>query len=163
MSSPIKDLGPCDVDFDGASLGKTFGGVKFRYTEETAPVKTDQTGVTEIDGITSGVSACEAEVPLTRASLANLLKVLGNAVYEAGVLTVGTTIGKSLKDNAKVLILKPIIDNEVSSDATTWLTAALASPRSDWEVDYSPEGQRVYKVIFKIFPNDNNELFKIGA
>ncbi len=164
MSNQTKDLGPCELDFDDSVLGKTFGGVRFRHTEESAPVREDQAGATEVDGITSGVSACEAEAPLTRITLANLAKTLGNAAYEDGVLGVKASVGKSRKDNAKKLILKPIIDDVVSADPSTWLTIHLASPRVDWDVEYSAEGQRVYRVVFKAYPDpdNDNELFKVG-
>ncbi len=161
MSSPIKDLGPCQVTFDGVSLGETSGGVIFRHTEESRPVRVDQQGVTNVDELKVGVS-CEVKVPLTRSSLAQLAKVIGNSVYTGGAtLEVGVVIGESLLDNAKQLIIKPIIDSEVSTDESTWLTVYKAYPKADLEVTYDFENQRVYKVIFKAFP-DSGKLWKIG-
>lgn len=160
MSSPIKDLGPCEVNFDGVSLGATMGGVIFRHTEESRPVREDQQGVTNVDELKVGVS-CEIEVPLTRSSLGQLSKVIGNSTYTGTKLEVGVVVGESLLDHAKVLILKPIIDSVVSTDERTWLTVYKAYPRADLELTYNYENQRVYKVIFKAFP-DNGKLWKIG-
>jgi len=160
MSSPIKDLGPCEVNFDGVSLGATMGGVIFRHTEESRPVREDQQGVTNVDELKVGVS-CEIEVPLTRSSLGQLSKVIGNSTYTGTKLEVGVVVGESLLDHAKVLILKPIIDSVVSTDPSTWLTVYKAYPRADLELTYNYENQRVYKVIFKAFP-DNGKLWKIG-
>lgn len=160
MSSPIKDLGPCEVNFDGVSLGATMGGVIFRHTEESRPVREDQQGVTNVDELKVGVS-CEIEVPLTRSSLGQLSKVIGNSTYTGTKLEVGVVVGESLLDNAKVLILKPIIDSVVSTDERTWLTVYKAYPRADLELTYNYENQRVYKIIFKAFP-DNGKLWKIG-
>ena len=160
MASPIKDLGPCEVTFDGVSLGSTFGGVIFRHTEESRPVREDQQGVTNVDELKVGVS-CEIEVPLTRTSLGQLSKVIGNSTYTGSKLEVGVVVGQSLLDAAKVLIIKPIIDSVVSTDSKTWLTVYKAYPRVDLEVNYNYENQRVYKVIFKAFP-DSGKLWKIG-
>ncbi|MBA7556631.1 hypothetical protein ES705_49347 [subsurface metagenome] len=44
MEGPVKDLGPCIIEF-GADLGPTFGDVLFRYTLESRPVVEDQKGV----------------------------------------------------------------------------------------------------------------------
>lgn len=160
MSSPIKDLGPCEVNFDGVSLGATMGGVIFRHTEESRPVREDQQGVTNVDELKVGAS-CEIEVPLTRTSLGQLSKVIGNSTYTGTKLEVGVVVGESLLDHAKVLILKPIIDSVVSTDERTWLTVYKAYPRADLELTYNYENQRVYKVIFKAFP-DGTKFWKIG-
>ena len=160
MSSPIKDLGPCEVNFDGVSLGATMGGVIFRHTEESRPVREDQQGVTNVDELKVGAS-CEIEVPLTRSSLGQLSKVIGNSTYTGTKLEVGVVVGESLLTHAKVLILKPIIDSVVSTDSSTWLTVYKAYPRADLELTYNYENQRVYKVIFKAFP-DGTKFWKIG-
>lgn len=161
MSSPMQDLGPCQVVFDSVDLGKTFGGVKFRHTEESRPVREDQMGVTNVDELKVGAS-CEIEVPLTRASLGQLSKVIGNSTYTGTKLEVGVVVGESLLTHAKELILKPIIDSVVSTDSKTWLTVYKAYPRADLEVNFDYEGQRVYKVIFKAFP-DGTKFWAIGG
>lgn len=160
MANPIKDLGPCEITFDSVSLGATFGGVVFRHTEESRPVREDQQGVTNVDELKVGVS-CEIEVPLTRSSLGQLSKVIGNSTYTGSKLQVGVVVGQSLLDSAKELIIKPIIDSVVSTDSKTWLTVYKAYPRVDLEVNYNFENQRVYKVMFKAFPDDG-KLWKIG-
>jgi hypothetical protein len=160
MSSPIKDLGPCSVVFDEVSLGSTMGGVIFRHTEESRPVREDQMGVTNVDELKVGAT-CEIEVPLTRSSLGQLSKVIGNSTYTGTKLEVGVVVGESLLDHAKELILKPIIDSVVSTDPKTWLTVYKAYPRVDLELTYNYENQRVYKVIFKAFP-DGTKFWKIG-
>jgi hypothetical protein len=161
MSSPIKDLGPCAVIFDGVTLGATMGGVIFRHTEESRPVREDQQGVTNVDELKVGAS-CECEVPLTRSSLGQLSKVIGNATYTGTKLEVGVVVGESLLDLAKTLILKPIINSVVSTDESTWLTIYKAYPRADLELTYNYETQRVYKVIFKAFPDTLGRFWKIG-
>lgn len=158
--NPTRDLGPCAVIFDSVDLGATFGGVIFRHTEESNPVKEDQQGNTSVDELKVGVT-CEIEVPLTRSSLGQLSKVIGNSTYTGSKLQVGVVVGESLLEKAKVLILKPIIDSVVSTDESTWLTVYKAYPKVDLEVNYNFDNQRVYKVIFKAFP-DSGKLWKIG-
>jgi hypothetical protein len=162
--NPFGDLGPCAVIFGdggGEDLGSTMGGVIFRHTEESTPVKEDQSGVSAIDEIKVGYS-CEVEVPLTRSSLGQLSKVIGNSTYTGKALRVGVAVGISLLENAKQLILKPIVNNIVSTDPTEWLTIHKAYPKVDLEVVYNSEGQRVYKCIFKVFPDENKQLWRIG-
>jgi hypothetical protein len=158
--NPLGDLGPCAVIF-GVDLGATLGGVIFRHTEESTPVKEDQSGVSAINEIKVGYS-CEVEVPLTRSSLGQLSKVIGNSTYTGKALRVGVAVGISLLENAKQLILKPIVNNIVSTDPTEWLTIHKAYPKVDLEVVYNSEGQRVYKCIFKVFPDENKQLWRIG-
>jgi hypothetical protein len=160
--NPQKDLGPCSITYNSVDLGSTLGGAKFRYTEESRPVNEDQKGVTNVDEIKVGAS-CEAEVVLTRSTLAQLSKVIGGNTYVGGVLSVSNPINVSMYDNAKVLILKPIIAGVPSTTPGTWLTISKAYPKVDLEILYNNEGQRVYKVIFKAFPDASTGLiWKIG-
>ena len=106
------------------------GGVIFKHTEESKPVKEDQFGTSSVDEIKVGYS-CSVEVPLTRSSLGQLAKVIGNSTYTGAALRVGVAVGISLLDNAKQLILKPIVNNVVSTDPTEWLTIHKAYPKVD--------------------------------
>lgn len=153
--NPLLDLGPCAVIFNNVDLGKTNGGVKFRYTEESRPVNEDQSGITEVDLIKVGAT-CEVEVPLTRVSLGQLAVVTGGATYTGSRLRVGVPVGISLLALAKKLILKPYIDGVATTDSTKWLTIYKAYARADYEIEFNNEGQRVYKVIFKAFPDSAN-------
>ena len=158
-----KDLGPCGVLFNSNDLGSTLGGVSFRYTEESRPVHEDQKGVTEVDGIKVGAS-CEVELSLTRSSLALLSIIIGGSSYTGNVLNVRNEVGRSMYDNAAALVLKPIVNGVVSTSVSTWLTIPKAYPKVDLEVAYNNEGQRVYKVMFKGFPDASSGLiWKIGA
>jgi len=159
MEGPVKDLGPCIIEF-GSDLGPTFGDVLFRYALESRPVHEDQEGVTEVDGVFVG-AVCEVEVPLTRTTLANLASVIPGASEGTSGITVENIVGESRLANAQELILKPIVDG-VAGPETTWLTIFKASPSVDLEVTYNNEGQRVYKVIFKGYPDATGKLWKIG-
>jgi hypothetical protein len=144
-----KDLGPCEVWYNGASLGETEGGVTFRYQQDSKPVNTDQKGVTPVDGITVGASICEVDVPLTRTSHGILATVVGGATYTGSKVRVGGQVGVSMYDSAAVLQLKPIIDNAASE--TSWLKLFKAYPQGTPEVVFNKDGQRVWKITFKGF------------
>jgi len=162
--NPMKDLGPCSVTFNSIDLGATDGGVIMKHSEDTKPVKEDQQGTTEVDGIKVGKSV-EIEVPLTRSSLAILAQVIGGSSYSGNRLRVRNQVGVSMLDGAALLILKPIIDGVASTDASTWLNAFKAAPRADFEIAFNNAGQRVYKVMFKVFPDsaNNYKMWQIGA
>ncbi|MFA5456874.1 MAG: hypothetical protein WC261_04490 [Synergistaceae bacterium] len=154
----IKDLGPCEVYFNSTSLGKTKGGVTFRYTEESKPVNEDQAGVTNVDEVGVGVSACEVEVPLSRSSLATLSTAVMGATVSLNKLSVYNKVGVSMYDNAEQLILKPIVNGVASSDSKDWLVIPKACPKADLEVVFDAENQRVYKIVFKGFPDASSKL-----
>lgn len=149
----IKHLGPCQVLYGGTDLGQTKGGVTFRYTEESKPINEDQKGVTNVDEIKVGASACEVEVNLTRSSLAQLAQIIGGSSYSGNKLNVTNQVGVSMYDNANALVLKPIVNNVASTNENDWLNIPKAYPKVDLEIVFDAENQRVYKVMFKGFPN----------
>jgi len=162
MSGIVKDLGPCQVWFNSASVGKTFGDVIFRDTGESRPVHEDEKGVTPVDSIRVGRNV-EVEVPMTRQSLAELAIVIPGASVDGTLMDVDNQVGVSRYDAALELIIKPIVDNVVSA-SINWLTISLASPEIDAEVVYNNEGQRVFKVIFKAFPDPTTgKIYSIGS
>lgn len=165
MEGPVKDLGPCIIEFNEVDLGPTFGDVLFRYAPESRPVVEDQKGVTEVDGVFVG-AVCEVEVPLTRSTLANLASVIPGASVSGSGMNVENIVGESRYANAQQLVLKPVVDG-VAGPNTTWLTIFKASPSVDLEITYNNEGQRVYKVIFKAYPDDTSgnvgKIWKIGT
>jgi hypothetical protein len=155
----IRDLGPCSVTFDSVDLGSTKGGVKFKFTEDSKPVNEDQKGVTNVDEIKVGVSACEVEVPLTRSTLAQLAKVIGGATQNPTTkLSVSNEVGVSMYEGAALLILKPIVNGVASTNTADWLNIPKAYPKVDFEITFDNEGQRVYKTTFKGFPDASSGL-----
>lgn len=163
---PTGDLGPCRISFKGVDLGSTSGGVIVRYTEETTPVMTDQTGNTHVDDINLG-STVEVEANLTRTAAATLAGIFPGA---SGSGTSGDTIlfrnavGSSRRDDAGKLVVKRVTKNgQASTDEKDWITFFEAAPHSEMEWTYDAETQRVVKVMFKVYPVENsNELFRIG-
>jgi len=161
----IKDLGPCQVEWGGVRLGKSHGNVIFRYSEQEKDVFEDGQGDAPVDSILMGAT-CEVEVPLTRLTLAQLAKVIGDGTVLSTNLTMVNPVGVSQYDKAEELILKPIVDSTPSVTESQYLSVFKASPRVDAEITYGRDGQRVFKVIFKAYPNQTTgsvgDLWEIG-
>lgn len=171
VMGPTRDLGPCQVLFGTTDLGSTFGGVKFRYSEEDTPVMEDQEGTASVDDIITGYK-CEIEVPLTRMALASLNSVLAGCSgsgteVASGYITVRASVGTSRYDRAQKLTLKPIVGGVASTDSDEWLIVWKSSPRPDFELAYDATGQRIYKLMFKGFADTTagkptKRIFSIG-
>lgn len=155
----IRELGPCQVIYDGVDLGSTSGGVTFRYTEDSKPVKEDQKGSANVDEISVGASVCEVEMALTRSTLTQLAKIIGGNTLESTKLTGLNKVGVSMYDNSALLTLKPIVNNVASAIAADWLNIPHAYPKVDMEVVFDSENQRVYKTLFKGFPDASTGAF----
>jgi len=164
-AAPVKDLGPCKIIFNGVDLGASVGSVMFKFNTESRPVKEDQKGVTDVNDILVGIGSCSVEIPMSRTSLANLATVIPGASISSNLLTVNNTniVGKSQYDSAQSLILKPIVDG-IAGANTTWLTLLKAAPNPQLEVGFDNENQRIFKVIFKGYPDESTgKIWTIGA
>lgn len=168
MAIPIfsGDLGPCAVYWNGAHVGPTQGGVKWKIDAKIAEIKEDGYGVAAVDGVFTGIEVGDVEVPLTRFTLAQLDVLTKDADLAGSVLTVPNPVGMNMYDDAKALVLRPLVNNVASATATEYVTFFKAYPFSRWEVGYDNTNQRIYKVAFKIFvcqdsPNIN-DIMKLG-
>jgi len=164
--SNVKDLGACQILFDGVDLGKSFGDVTFKSEVVSQEIHEDQAGTTPVDEVMTGRTV-SVVVPMTRATLAQLTKVIPNSEVVGDTLKVKNPVGTTLADKAKALILKPIVDNVASADPKTWLTIFKASPRENFEITFNNDAQRVFGVTFIGFPDDTSGnvgyLWKIGT
>ena len=160
--SPVvnKDLGPCIVTWDPNGVNIDFmlthGGVIFRYEELRAPIQRDQAGLTHVDEVTTGCINPELEVPLTEPDLTKLEECFANATATASFLKVRNPVGEAVFVSSKPVIAKPIQDGVVSTTETQWVQIHRAFPRVAMEQTYDSANQRVTKVIFKGFPDDQS-------
>lgn len=158
----LKDLGPCQVIFDGTSLGETLGDVIFRSTVESRQIREDSKGTTPVDEILIGAGV-QVEVPMTRSSLAQLAAAIPGATISGSIMTVSSPVGQSQVGVAGVLVLKPLTGAGLQvGPQASWLTVPIAAPRTDLEITYNVENQRVYKVMFIGFADANGLLWKVG-
>jgi len=153
-----RDLGPCVLMWGGTDLGRTYGDVIFRYSEEDADVFEDQLGTDPVDSIIVG-GPCELEAPLSRTQLSTLATLLAGASgsgTSGSTMTVKSVVGVSRYDRAQELIVKPCLQNgEADPDTSKWLHIFKASPRANYELVYNNERQRVYRTVFTSYPDQS--------
>jgi len=149
-------LGACNVYYDGADMGYTFGGVKLQYNFDTFEKMVDQEDSAVDEVITK--HNFEAIVPFAEYQLPKLIKFFPGASLLADdavspgkfriILT--STYGTSLRDLARKLVLKP-----KGGTANEWVTIHYAMPRINIDFTYEREGTRVYNVIFRALKRGN--------
>jgi len=169
MAIPIfsGDLGPCSVNWAGKVIGPTQGGVKVKIDMKSVEIKEDGYGCAAVDAVFTGMEVADIEIPLTRFTMAQLDVLTQDASLAGSVLTVVNPVGTAMYALSKPLILKPLVNNVASAVTTEWITFLKAYPTAKWEIGYDNAGQRIFKVLFKIFvcqdsPNIN-DIFKLGA
>lgn len=157
VMGPLRDKGPCEVWYGAtpAMLGPYFETVTVRTTSTSSDVHESSHGTTPVDSIITGYGPTEVVVPFTRLALANLAIVIpGASVSGSGFKAIAhLEVGRSEYDNSHPLILKPIVDGVESTDQSEWWQADHAYPNVDMEIVYDSDGQRVFNVIFKCFPD----------
>lgn len=158
----LSDLGPAEITFDGTVWGKTVtnpeggthGGIIVKYDSTFVDTMRDAEGNNEHDSIFVG-QKFGVEANLAGMSLTQLSLMFPNAsLIGAGPskkLVISSPVGKSMRTNAKRLIIKPIIDGVATTDQTLWIVFDLAFPVAAFEVPFDLENQKVTKVTFKIF------------
>lgn len=158
----LSDLGPCEVTFDSTVWGKTatnpeggtHGGCIVKYDATFVDTMRDAEGNNEHDSIFVG-QKFGVEANLAGMSLTQLKSMFPNAaLVGSGTskgLRISSPVGLSMRDNAKELILKPIINGAATTDKTLWLRFPLAFPVFAAEIPFDLENQKVTKVTFKIF------------
>lgn len=162
-------LGPCKVTWDVEGtpvvLETTKGGVTLKYTESTKTVTVDQYGDTPVDELVIGRQA-EINVPFAESDLTKLSKLIPGAT----LVTNGTDPSKkrvdilannviSLFDAAKKLKLEPLSSKATPNDA---VILYKAGPRVELDLKYSYDGELIYNVTFKGYPDTDGKLISFG-
>lgn len=157
-------LGPCKIEYNGADIGATEGGVTIKMAEDSADLKTDQNGTQPIDAVITGVAAtieCNlADISLDQFALAHKTSVITDGTKQKVLII--PNVGLSLRDNSYKLIVKPYVDGVVSTDANTWYTFNKAGIKAEEDVSYDSSTQRVLKVTFIAFADDNGYVAILG-
>ena len=161
----IKDLGPCQVLWNAIDLGPTLGGVTFKEEQHSVDIKEDGHGDTPVDAITTG-KITSVEANFTRSSLTQLELMIESATKSATNLKVVNSVGNAMLAASEELILKPLVDNVASVTTSEWLHVHRTYPLGAPEFKFDNSGQRVIKVIFKVFPDDLStqvgEIWRMG-
>lgn len=148
----LRDLGPCQVTWNGTDLGPSNGGVKIKITDTVKDIREDGAGEAPVDAVFTGRKVEDIEIPLTRLSLTQLQAVLPGSTKTNDSVDLPNVVGGAMYDLAKQMILKPLINGVASVDPDEWLTIYKTYPTASWELGYDNATQRTYKTKFQVFP-----------
>jgi len=152
---PIKDGGPCEIVYgygeSGAiDLGPFLGATSYKGETGVTDILEERYGDAPVDGFMIGTVAT-LELQMTRSTYLQLNEVL-NAAYTTGqVFRLRNQLGCEMYADAKQIVIKPICDNEVSTDPAEWTHIYHCFPLPGWDLAWSKSDQRVFPIKFKIF------------
>ena len=138
-------LGVCSVTYNDTDLGHTKGGVTVTYEPTYHDMTVDAYGETVIDKRLLG-EKLTATVPLAESTLANLQIAIPEGTTSGSKMSIGSSVGDALSDEAKVLVLHPV-ENAVDNldDDVVFYKAVVAS---SVEIPYANDGERILEVEF---------------
>jgi len=138
-------LGVCSVKFNNVDLGHTKGGVVVTYEPTYHDVTVDYYGETVVEKRLLG-EKFTAKVPLAEATLANLAIAIPEGTTSGDKLTIGSSVGDALSDNAKVLVLHPIANEVGNLDDDVVMHKAVVA--SSIELPFTNNGEKIIEVEF---------------
>lgn len=153
------ELGPCSVKFgtlgSEVDLGKTFGGVVVKMSDDSVDLKSDQYGSSAEDTVITGTT-CEVELSLAELDFDTIATALNQDIFGAtnapkGVLG-ENKVGLSLLSVANALKITKYVGGAESTSAADTITFPKAAAVANVELQYDAENQRVMKLTFKCFP-----------
>lgn len=139
-------IGPAVLVFNGNELGETHGGATVLIDGESVKTYADKTGRVARYKVRVARQVL-VKAALTEPTLAQMAGIFG-ATVSTGTATSGLTlktgVGKDLTADAKTLIVKPIVDDTVSTDEGDWIYIPKASIEAKCEIPYNYEAQRTW-------------------
>ena len=154
MAMFSKNVGPVEIVFNAVSIGLTQGGSKLAVTRDVAVTTADKTGKTSRAKIVTG-HGVKVTGAITEATLVQLAAVIGGSVTEGATtdeLKIKAQVGKDLLSEAKILILKPIVEGVTSTDEEDWITIPKATINPAFDVPFELENQKVWGFEFEGHP-----------
>lgn len=163
------ELGPAEVWFGTAGserdIGALVGGATLTIEPLLADLKKDSFGDGIYDQVIVGANAM-LEANLGDLRYDGLVDVIpgatltddGDPTPTQSKLQIALVPGTSLRDNAKQLILKRIVDGSASTDEDDWWTFPVAAVVSTVELTFDATTQRRLPVTFRILPNASTKV-----
>jgi len=150
MAIPL-NVGPMHFVLDGEDMPPTQGGSTLNFTFETLNSMADITGNFPRAQYYVGGSAT-ITANFTELDMDDVL-ALFPSVDEA-TKSVRIPIGANAEDDAVDLILRPIIEGEVSNEDTLAIYAPKVIMKPNFNVSFSLSQQRIWTVDFVVLPYD---------
>jgi len=160
---PSTPIGPCEIwagttQALAAKICDTVGGAELTYTEEYATSKMDKTGNRARAKVVIG-GECKVTGAAGEATIAQLASLTGQSADTGDTrLGLGARTGTNLRDDAQVVILKPIIEGVVSVTDADWFVIPAATFEVNWAISFTVDGQRSYGFIIEGHPVTADEV-----
>ena len=168
--SPMRDKGPAIINWDPSGdnldIYPTNGAINFKTELNVEDINEDGHGNAPVDSVDMG-RIITIEADFTRLTLELLETVIHGSTAGVNNLKVPNKVGNAFYANAKQLIIKPLSDgNLISADTSEWIYVFKAYPVEAIELLYSKGDQRIFHVVFKVYPDDTSgnwgQLYRIG-
>lgn len=144
-----------DVDGTPVIMGPTTGGILVKSELSTVDIMQDGYGDAPIDSITKG-RVISLEMTMSNMTPERISLIQGITQTTGPVFTFDNSCGVSLRDLAVKVTIKPIVNLVTSVTTSEWLTFFKCSPPIDaFDFAYDDENHRLWKVIFRVFPDDS--------
>lgn len=157
-----------DSPHENLTIRPTLGSITVNDPASSAPVHEEEYGDAPVDRVNKG-GPVTVEVPFTRLQGWDLKELFPDAieVQSGDELIVKNLVGDSQFDNSRNMIIRPLVNNVLSIDRSEWMYFWYAYPERAFALTYDREGQRVFNVIFHIFPvqsgTDRGKFYKLGV
>ncbi len=152
---PMGDIGPCEVvwDYGGTpvNLSPFLGKVELAMNDAVAKVHEEFFGDAPVDAVFQG-STAELTIPMSRSTLAQLAKLPGTSL-NGSILTLSNLCGGSMYDNAKAVVLKPVVNRVPTATHSEWIHIYKVHMLRAFSIGFDRGGQRVFAVKCMVFPS----------
>lgn len=171
----LKDVSPGalvldygDSPHENFTLRPTLGTININVPEGFVDVFEEEYGDAPVDTVGKGTPVT-VDAPFTRLQGWDLKELFPNSIeiQSADELIIKNMTGYAYFENARNMVIRPIIENVLSTDRSEWVFFWHVHPVKNWVLTYDRETQRVYQVVFKVYPvqtgTNRGRLFKIGV
>ena len=175
QQSPFLDVSPGAIVLDYGASGyenlivrPTLGTITLNIEDQVVDVYEEEFGDAPVDTVEKG-SIVGLEVPFTRLDLQTLSDIYDTKteLQSADVLIFKSQVGYNYFPNARNCVIRPIINNVLSTDPSQWVLLYHVHPFNAWSLGWDRDNQRVMMVNFKIYPKQTGanigHLFQIGV
>lgn len=144
-----------DIGGTPVIMGPTVGGILVKSELSKVDIMQDGYGDAPFDSVTKG-RVVSLEMTMSEMTATRLSLIQGVTETTGPIFTFDNNCGVSLRDLAKKITIKPIVNLVTSVTTSEWLSFFKVSPPLEaFELGYDDENHRLWKVIFQPFPDDS--------
>lgn len=142
-----------DSPHENLIIRPTLGTININVPDAVADVFEEEYGDAPVDTIEKGTPVT-IDVPFTRLQAWDLKELYPEKIeiQSADELIFKNLVGYSYFENARNMVIRPIVNNVLSTDQGEWVYFWHVHPYNNWSLGYDREGQKVFNVVFKVYP-----------